>query len=139
MPAKLPRYGDAFVPAGEYSAILVGYETWARYHGWTPRVVLVFTLVDAGFLGVSIPGYYKALRRVGKPRRNGHYLIGTRSRLYRDLARMLGRRPPLDHVPEEALDRAYRVVVRDVVNDLKLHPLGAAKYSVIDWVIGRDA
>lgn len=142
LPARLPKYGDELVPAGEYGAVLVGSETWARCHGWAPRVVLVFVIADAGHMGVAIPGYYRVSRLDGKPRRNGRFVIGgsTRPRLYRDLARMLGRRPekPLTQIPGEVFGRAYRIVVRDVEIDQDKHPLGAAAYSIVDWVKGAE-
>jgi hypothetical protein len=133
----LPTYGDAHIPPGEYDAALAGYETWARCHGWAPRVVLVFTIVGAEHFGVAIPGYYRVLRLEGKPRRNGGFLIGTRSDLYRDLGRMLGRRPPTDCIPLQEMRCVYRVVVRDTETDQKGRPLDAIKYSVVDWVVGR--
>jgi hypothetical protein len=137
LPTALPKYGDAHVPAGEYDAALAGFETWQRCHGWAPRVVMVFTIAVGKHYGVAIPGYYRASRLEGKPRRNGGFLIGTRSRLYRDLARMLGRLPPKNMVPVEDLHGLYTIVVRDAENDRDGHPLGAAAYSVVDWVKGK--
>jgi hypothetical protein len=138
LPKRLPTYGDAHVLAGEYDAVLSGVETWARCHGWAPRCVLVFTIADADHLGVSIPGYYRVLRLFGKPRRNGQFKIGARSRLHRDLTRMIGyRSQPLDRVPVECMNKLYRIVVRDVTKDQDEHPLGAGIYSVLDWVKGE--
>jgi hypothetical protein len=136
---KLPqrvRYAETLIAAGDYDAILVSAETWARCHGWAPRVVLLFTISDAGNVGVTVAGYYRVGRLEGKPRRNGRFMIGSRSRLYRDLARMLGRRPPTDRVPHDVVGKLYRVTVRVTSTDRDGHPLGAAAYSVIDWVQG---
>ena len=138
LPSRLPKYGDAHVPAGEYAAGLAGCETWQRCHGWAPRLVLVFTIMDGNHFGVAIPGFYRVARLTGSPRRNGQFVIGTKSRLYRDLARMLGRKPPTTSVPVEELERTvYSVIVRDVTTDSDEHPLAGARYSVVDWVRGR--
>lgn len=138
LPRRLPQYGDAHVPPGEYAARFVGCETWARIHGWAPRVVLVFALVDPGYVGTIVPGFYRVVRLHGKPRRNGRFAIGSRSRLWRDLTRMLDRRAPTDRVPVEALtDRLYSIMLRDVETDCDEHPLGTGKYSAVDWIKGR--
>jgi hypothetical protein len=137
LPSRLPNHGDAHIPAGEYDAALAGYETWQRCHGWAPRVVLVFTIVDGKHFGVAVPGYYRVTRLQGKPRRNGGFAIGSRSRLYRDLARMLGHRPPTDCLPLEDLRAIYTIVVRDAATDRDGHPLGAAAYTVVDWIKGK--
>ncbi|HEX7082025.1 MAG TPA: hypothetical protein VF329_13520 [Gammaproteobacteria bacterium] len=136
LPRRLPRYGEARVEPGEYVARLAGCETWARCHGWTPRCVLVWTITDAEAFGVHVPGYYRVVKLQGGPRRNGRFVIGSRSRLYRDLARMLNRRPPTDRIPLEEVTGLYSIVVRDVTTDRDSHPIGAAAYSVVDWVRG---
>jgi hypothetical protein len=98
---------------------------------------MVWSIVTMGYVGVAIPAYYRVARLDGRPRRNGRFLVGTRSRLYRDLARMLMRRPPRDGVPlDELVERLYCVVVRDVETDRDDHPIGGAVYSVIDWIQG---
>jgi hypothetical protein len=43
---KLPAYRDAHISPGEYSAALLGYETWAQFHRWSPRVVVLWGIVD---------------------------------------------------------------------------------------------
>jgi hypothetical protein len=133
----LPKYGDALVPAGEYDAALAGVETWQRCHGWAPRVVMVFTIAVGKHYGVAVPGYYGVSRLEGRPRRNGGFVLGTRARLYRDLARMLGHLPPKICVPVDDLHGLYTIVVRDAETDQDGRPLGAAAYSVVDWVKGR--
>ncbi len=136
-PRRLPAYGDAHIPPGEYNAYVVGVETWAHCRNWEPRVVVLWAIADAGFMGTVVPAYYRVLSLSGRPRRNGRFKVGTKSRLYRELARMLNRRPPVDHVPiDEVTDRLYRIVVRDAKHDMEQRPLGCAIYSVVEWVKG---
>jgi hypothetical protein len=136
LPTALPTYGDAHIPPGEYDARVVGYETWARCRGWEPRVVIVWSIVTMGYVGVVIPSFYRVLALSGRARRDGMFRVGTRSRLYRDLGRMMFRRPPTNFIPEEVKQRLYRVAVRDVDVDQYQHDLGAVRYSVVDYVIG---
>ena len=136
LPRRLPKYGEAHVPAGEYEAVLAGYETWSRFKGWPPRVVMVWRLVEPA--GVVIPGYYRVTKLHGGPRRNGRFEIGRKSRLYRDLARMLNTNPPTDRIPLDEIHGVYSIVVRDVTQDSENRPLATAVYSVVDWVRGRS-
>ncbi len=137
LPRRLPRYGEARIPPGEYVAALAGCETWSRCHQWAPRCVLVWTITDGEHFGVAIPAFYRVAKLQGGPRRNGRFQIGTKSRLYRDLARMLNRLPPTDRIPLDELSGLFNVVVRDVTTDQENRPLSAAVYSVVDWVRGR--
>jgi hypothetical protein len=90
-----------------------------------------------GHVGTVIPAYYAVKSISGRARREGMFKIGTRSRLYRDLGRMMFR-PPLEYIPlDDVLNKLYAVHVRDVVQDQFQHDLGAVRYSVVDHVIGR--
>lgn len=137
LPRRLPQYGEARITPGEYVAKLAGSETWSRCHKWAPRCVLVWTITDAEHFGIAIPAYYRVNKLHGGPRRNGRFQIGSKSRLYRDLARMLNRLPPTDRIPLDELQGLYTVVVRDVTIDSDSRPLSAAAYSVVDWVRGQ--
>src|SRR5690606_1227792 len=61
LPAKLPKYGDAHIPPGTYDARPIAYETWARFRGWSPRVVVLWSLCTMGHVGVVIPAYYAVI------------------------------------------------------------------------------
>jgi hypothetical protein len=138
LPATLPKYGDAHIPASQYDAHVVGYETWARFRGWSPRVVVVWSIVTMGYVGTIVPAYYAVTSISGRPRREGMFKIGTRSRLYRDMGRMMFRRPPLEYIPlDDVVGNLYVVHVRDVDVDQFQHDLGAVRYSVVDHVVGR--
>ncbi len=137
LPKRLPRYGDEHIAAGKHEAAFLGYETWARRR-WDPRVVMLWQIMTMGSFGVVIPGYYRALSITGRPRRNGRFRVGTRSRLYRDLARMMDRRPAVDFIPvDDLVTNTYNIVVRDVTTGQDKHDLGVGVYSVIEWVEGR--
>jgi len=134
----LPPYGDAHISPGTYQACFIGYETWARCRGWDPRVVAVWRITEMGqYFDTVIPTYYRVLSISGKPRRNGRFRIGTRSRLFRDMGRMMYRRPPIDHIPDVLSNYLYVVNVRDVERDQYQHRLGSTKYSVVEHVSGR--
>ncbi len=132
------RYADALVAAGRYEARLLDAETAVFFYGKSPRVVLWFQVVTFGqAFEAVLPAYYAA-NIIGKPRRHGRFRIGLKSKLARDLAAMLGHRPPLNLVPiEDLLDLTFAVDVVTITRDSTQHdiPVGA-QYSKVDRVLG---
>jgi hypothetical protein len=140
---RLPRrvvYADALIEPGRYEARAVDFETRLYFRGKAPRGVLWFQITTFGPAFESvIPAFY-ALRSVtGKPRRRGKFTIGFKSRLARDLAAMLGRRPPLDIVPFEDIENAlFAVDVVTVERDIEQQELPeGSRYSVVRRVLER--
>jgi hypothetical protein len=139
LPRRHHRYADALVNAGHYDARLVDAETAVFFFGKSPRVILWFQITTFGpAFEAVLPAYYAA-KLNGKPRRNGKFTIGLKSRLARDLAAMLGRRPPLDYVPiDELVNTMFTINVVTVANDSTQHEIpNGARYSKVERVLGR--
>lgn len=134
------RYSDALIAPGRYDARLVDTATAVFFFGKSPRVVLWFQVCTMGpAFEAVLPAYYAVASITGKPRRHGHFRIGLKSRLARDLAAMLGRRPPLDSVPlEEIVNDLFVVDVVTVETDSRQKdiPTGA-RYSKVERVLGK--
>ena len=51
---------------------------------------------------------------------------------------MMDRRPAVDFIPvDDLVTNTYNIVVRDVTTGQDQHALGAAVYSIVEWVEGR--
>lgn len=94
-------YGDEFdIPKGTYSACLIDASTKLFFFGRSPKVVLTFRILDMGpYFQKLVRGFYAVKRIKGKPRHNGAFEAGPRSRLLRDLSKLIDSRPPTDHIP----------------------------------------
>ena len=133
-------YGDEFdIPKGTYSACLIDASTKVFFFGRSPKVVLTFRILDMGpYFGKLVRGFYAVKRIKGKPRRNGTFEVGPRSRLLRDLSKLIDSRPPTDHVPESIIDAAIcEIEVRlvGVVSGEKLTE--SMQYVVVERIIRR--
>ena len=133
-------YGDEFdIPKGTYSACLIDASTKVFFFGRSPKVVLTFRILDMGpYFGKLVRGFYAVKRIKGKPRRNGTFEVGPRSRLLRDLSKLIDSRPPTDHVPESIIDAGIsEIEVRlvDVVSGEKLTE--SMQYVVVERIIRR--
>lgn len=133
-------YGDEFdIPKGTYSACLIDASTKVFFFGRSPKVVLTFRILDMGpYFGKLVRGFYAVKRIKGKPRRNGTFEVGPRSRLLRDLSKLIDSRPPTDHVPESIIDAGIsEIEVRlvDVVSGEKLTE--SMQYAVVERIIRR--
>jgi hypothetical protein len=134
------RYADALIEPGTYDAKLVDAETALFFFGRAPapRVVLWFQICTIGdAFEAVLPAYYAVRSIKGKPRRRGRFAIGFKSHLARDLAAMLGRRPPLELVPiEDIAVRLLSVKVGTVERDRgQLQIPAGARYSVVQRVL----
>lgn len=133
-------YGDEFdIPKGKYSACLIDASTKLFFFGRSPKVVLTFRILDMGpYFGKMVRGFYAVKRIKGKPRRNGTFEAGPRSRLLRDISKLTDSRPPTDHVPERIIDAAiFEIEVRlvDTVSSEKLTE--SMQYAVVDRIVRR--
>ena len=133
-------YGDEFdIPKGRYSACLIDASTKVFYFGRSPKVVLTFRILDMGpYFGKQVRRFYAVKRIKGKPRRNGTFEAGPRSRLLRDLSKLIDSRPPTDHVPESIIDAAiFEIEVRlvEAVSGEKLAE--SMQYAVVERIIRR--
>ncbi len=133
-------FGDEFdIPKGNYSACLIDASTKLFFFGRSPKVVLTFRILDMGpYFGKKVRGFYAVKRIKGKPRRNGTFAAGPRSRLLRDLSKLMNSRPPTDHVPESIIDAAIiEIEVRlvDTVSGEKLTE--SMQYAVVDRIVRR--
>jgi len=133
-------YGDEFdIPKGNYSACIVDASTKLFYFGRSPKVVLTFRILDQGpYFEKLVRGFYAVKRIKGKARRNGEFEVGPRSRLLRDISKLIDSRPPTDHIPERIIEAAvFEIAVRRVEkadgNDLS----ESMKYAVVDRIIRR--
>ncbi len=137
-PAR-PRATDALIPEGRYQARFLDYKTAYLFHGRAPKVLVYFQIMTFGpSFETVLPAYYVVRGLRGKAKRRGRFDVGLKSRLARDLAAMLERRPPLTYIPaEDVQTRFYWVEVRTVATDSLQNeiPTGA-RYSVVDRVVG---
>lgn len=133
------RNSDALITPGTYDARLVGAETAVFFFGRAPRVVLWYQICTFGeAFEAIVPGYYAVKSITGKPRWMGGFTIGSKSKLARDLAAMLGRRAPLTFIPmDEIATKLYSVVVETVERDFEQHSIpSGARYSRVSRVLG---
>ncbi len=133
-------YGDEFdIPKGNYSACLIDASTKLFYFGRSPKVVLTFRILDLGpYFEKLVRGFYAVKRIKGKPRSNGTFEAGPRSRLLRDISKLIDSRPPTDHVPERIIEAAiFEIEVRlvDTVSGEKLTE--SMQYAVVDRIVRR--
>lgn len=136
----LGGYGDEYeVPPGIYSACIIEARTALYCFGRAPKVDVYFRLLDPGPCFEKIVRCHYAVRELkGKPRKNGHFRVGPRSKLARHLSNALNSRPPLDHVPMTELERAILEIEVRLVTEVDRRPLAlAAHYAVVDRIIRR--
>ncbi len=61
------------IPNGEYVVEFVRYYTAVMFREKTPKVCLVFAIVDGKFAGIEIERYYSAGRLIGSPGKEGDF------------------------------------------------------------------
>ena len=133
-------YGDEFdIPAGTYSACIVDASTKLFFFGRSPKVVLTFRILDPGaYFEKLVRGFYAVKRIKGKPRRNGTFEAGPRSRLLRDISKLIDSRPPTDHIPENVIESAvFEIEIRrvDRANGEALSE--SMQYAVVDRIVRK--
>ena len=133
------QYGDEFdIPAGRYQASLIDVRTHL-YFKKSAKVILTFRIQDYGpHFGTKIRGFYAVKDLKGKPRKNGTFEAGPKSRLLRDMARMMEDRPPTNRVPTTLINAAvYEIELRRVTEAKKVELPESIQYSVVDHVVRK--
>ena len=133
-------YGDEFdIPKGIYSACIVDASTKLFYFGRSPKVVLTFRILDQGpYFEKLVRGFYAVKRIKGKARRNGEFEAGPRSRLLRDISKLIDSRPPTDHIPASVIQAAvFEIEVRRVERAAGEELAESMQYAVVDRIIKR--
>ena len=134
-------YGDEFdIPKGNYSACLIDASTRLFYFGRSPKVVLTFRILDMGpYFGKKVRGFYAVKRIKGKPRRNGTFEAGPRSRLLRDISKLIDSRPPTDHIPTNIIEAAvFDIEIRRVDRANGEALSDSMQYAVVDRIIRKS-
>ena len=132
-------YGDEFnIPAGRYQASLVDART-LLYFRKSAKVVLTFRIQDYGpHFGANVRGFYAVKHLKGKPRKNGKFEAGPKSRLLRDMARMMDDRPPTNCVPTRLINAViYEIELRRVSEVKKTALPESIQYAVVDHVVRK--
>ena len=134
-------YGDEFdIPKGNYSACLIDASTKLFFFGRSPKVVLTFRILDMGpYFGKMVRGFYAVRRIKGKPRRNGTFEAGPRSRLLRDISKLIDSRPPTDHIPTNIIEAAvFDIEIRRVDRANGEALSDSMQYAVVDRIIRKS-
>ena len=132
-------YGDEFdLPEGRYQASLIDVRTQLFFRK-SAKVNLTFRIQDFGeHFGAIVRGYYAVKHLNGKPRKNGTFQVGPKSRLLRDMARMMDGRPPTNCIPTRLIDSAiYEIQLRRVTEIKKVELPESIQYCVVDHVVRR--
>ena len=139
--AEQAGYGDEFdIPAGKYSACIANVSTKLFFFGRSPKVVLTFRILEPGLCFEKlVRGYYAVKRIKGKARRNGSFEAGPRSRLLRDVSKLIDSRPPTDHIPENVIEAAvFEIEVRRVKQAAGEDLSESMQYAVVDRIVRRS-
>ena len=94
------------IPEGKYEMSYVSHATW-RFMGKQPKVVIYFSIVDPGYIGVIVPAYYNVISTTGKPGKNGRFKTAKKSNLVRDYYSIF---------PNESLSRFDRLPLTNLKN-----------------------
>ncbi len=88
------------IPEGKYEMSYVGHSTWL-FMGRQPKVVISFSIVDPGYVGIILPAYYNAKHTIGKRGRNGQFKAAKKGNLLRDFYSIFPNEPVtrLDRLP----------------------------------------
>lgn len=87
------------IPEGEYELAYQHHATWL-YMGRFPKVVVTFRIFDmCEHHGKQVLAYYNPSKIHGKPRRNGLFNAGWRSRFMWDYSACFGKPKRKDKIP----------------------------------------
>ena len=105
------------IPEGKYEMSYVSHTTW-RFMGKQPKVVIYFSIVDPGYIGVIVPAYYNVISTTGKPGKNGRFKTAKKSNLVRDFYSIFPNESPsrFDRLP---LTNLKNVIVHGTVKTVK--------------------
>ena len=139
MPDRLPDDDLVLIPEGEYELSYQYHATWL-YMGRIPKVIVAFRIFDMGeHYDKPVLAYYNPKQLKGKPRRNGHFSAGWRSRLMWDYSMCFGKPPRQDRI-SMCRFKEHIVVgkVRTVTNNRlqREYPEGL-RYSIVGELLGK--
>lgn len=123
------------IPAGQYESVMTGWYT-ANILG-TPKVVLLFTIIDFGeYQNVIVPRFYAVKRLTSKQGLNGTFIAKPRGAFSDDYFKMRPTAPKLrkDQIPMTTLqNKPMLITVGDVTHssDKKKEHLEQQIYSVV--------
>jgi hypothetical protein len=126
------------VPQGEYILSYQHHTTWF-FMGRFPKVVVTYRIFDMGEQNDKpILAYYNPKKIIGKPRKNGHFTAGWRSRFMWDYANCFGKPARQDRIPMcRFKDNLVVAKIRTVTHnrDQRKYPEGL-EYSVVSELLG---
>lgn len=122
------------IPQGQYESVMTEFYT-ANIVG-TPKVVLLFTIIDFGeYEGVIIPRYYAVKRLTSKQGLNGSFIAKPRGAFADDYFMMRPDAPRLrkDQIPMTTLQNKPMVITVGTVekNNKQVKYKEQQKYSVV--------
>ena len=127
------------IPDGEYQVSYRHHATWL-YMGRFPKIVVTFRIADLGeHFDKPILAYYNPSKIVGKPRKNGHFHAGWRSRFMWDYTACFGKPIRKDRISMcRFKEHLVRAKVRTVTHnrDQKQYPEGL-EYSIVSELLGK--
>lgn len=129
------------VPDGVYTAVCAGHRT-GIYFARSPKLELIFELVDARYLGRQISRYYNVRRLVGRHGKNGDFKVkGWRSDFIREHALCFGVPLRLDRIPMTKYQGAVmRCRIKTVKRDWRQREMVTGlEYSVVTEILGLDS
>ena len=127
------------IPDGEYQLSYRHHATWL-YMGRFPKIVITFRIADLGeHFDKPILAYYNPKKIVGKPRKNGHFHAGWRSRFMWDYSMCFGKPERKDRISmcrfkEHIVMAKVRTVTHN--RDQKKYPEGL-EYSIVGELLGK--
>lgn len=127
------------VPPGEYSVCYIDHRTVIAFK--QAKVYVRFRVADGPYIGVKLFRAYRVKALVGKPRRNGRFVVRRTHELYRQFVAVTAVRERADRIALTRLRNCVlRVTVRTVTQDSQQRDLGpSAQYSVVDRFLVIEA
>ncbi len=126
------------VPEGQYELSYKHHATWL-YMGRFPKVAITFRIMDLGdHYEKPVLAYYNPSKIMGKPRKNGQFSAGWRSRFMWDYSMCFGKPPRKDRIVMDKFKESFVIgKVRTVTHNhnQKKYPDGL-QYSVVDELVG---
>lgn len=127
------------VPPGEYLVCYVDHRTLSAFK--QPKVYVTFRVVDGRHTGTKLFRAFRVKALVGKPRRNGRFVIRRTHELYRQFVCVTDANDRPDRIALTRLRNCVlRVSVRTVTQDSRQRDLAPdAHYSVVDRLLAIEA
>jgi hypothetical protein len=137
MSIKIHDLDWAVIPDDQYEVRFLHHETSNRAFGGANKVYLHFSVVEPGsYFGTHLIGCYNVRNLLSKPKKNGKFALGKRSKLLLELLR-LHPDVSIDAISLKPLTRLTIMVrTRTVTKDYQQRALPLQlHYSVIDEMV----